>query len=88
LAQPFLKNGRPVLTSGSPRVSLIECVVQNSINILDFGMNIEESVHVPRFGGADNHDFDKLIIEAYMGDNLISSLRYSGFNLSVVKPWN
>ncbi|WP_222434297.1 gamma-glutamyltransferase [Luteimonas wenzhouensis] len=40
----------PVIASGSPSVSLVACVLQNLVNLMDFGMDIEASVHQPRFG--------------------------------------
>ncbi|WNE95380.1 gamma-glutamyltransferase [Streptomyces luomodiensis] len=46
----IFRNGSPVVVSGSPSVSLVSCVLQNLVNILDFGMTIEESVQAPRFG--------------------------------------
>src|SRR5690606_19899120 len=45
-----LRDGRPVIVSGSPSVSLVACVLQNLVNLMDFGMDIEASVHQPRFG--------------------------------------
>ncbi|MER7409434.1 gamma-glutamyltransferase [Streptomyces cacaoi] len=45
-----LRDGNPVLVSGSPSVSLVANVLQNLVNILDFGMSIEDSVRAPRFG--------------------------------------
>lgn len=45
-----LQGGRPVVVSGSPSVSLVANVLQNLVNLLDFGMDIEESVAAPRFG--------------------------------------
>ncbi|KDN18564.1 gamma-glutamyltransferase [Amycolatopsis rifamycinica] len=45
-----LRNGTPVLASGSPSVSLVACVLQNLVNIVDFGLPIEDSVAAPRFG--------------------------------------
>src|SRR5690606_38376526 len=37
----------PVIASGSPSVSLVACVLQNLVNLMDFGMDIEASVHQP-----------------------------------------
>lgn len=42
-----LRNGVPVLASGSPSVSLVACVLQNLMNIIGFGLPIEESVAAP-----------------------------------------
>jgi len=50
-----LKDGTPVVVSGSPSVSLVACVLQNLVNLVDFNMSIEESVAQPRFG-ARPHD--------------------------------
>lgn len=47
----IFKNGRPVLVSGSPSVGLLQNIVQNTMNILDIGIPIGESVLRPRFGG-------------------------------------
>lgn len=84
----FLKDGKPVLVSGSPSVSLTECIVQNSINILDFGLDIETSVHKPRFGGSSMNNFLALMIERDMGDKTIDRLRKEGAAIEVVNPWN
>lgn len=45
-----LRDGRPVIVSGSPSVSLVANVLQNLVNLVDFGMSIEDSVRAPRFG--------------------------------------
>lgn len=45
-----LKDDKPVIVSGSPSVSLVSCVLQNLVNLMDFDMDIETSVHQPRFG--------------------------------------
>lgn len=45
-----LDGGRPLLACGSPSVSLVACVLQGVINVLDFGLPIEEAVAAPRFG--------------------------------------
>lgn len=44
------RDGEPVIVSGSPSVSLVACVIQNLVNLMDFGMSVAESVHQPRFG--------------------------------------
>jgi len=44
------QHGRPVLACGSPSVSLVACVLQGVVNVLDFGMPIERAVQAPRFG--------------------------------------
>lgn len=51
----LLRDGKPVLVGGSPSVSIVACCLQNVVNIVDFGMSVEESVAAPRFG-ARPHD--------------------------------
>ncbi|MCR3720115.1 MULTISPECIES: gamma-glutamyltransferase [Prauserella salsuginis group] len=46
----LLSAGRPVLASGSPSVSLVACLLQNLVHLVDFGLPIEEVVAMPRFG--------------------------------------
>jgi gamma-glutamyltranspeptidase/glutathione hydrolase len=45
-----LRDGVPVVASGSPSVSLVACVLQNLVHLLDFGLPIEQVVALPRFG--------------------------------------
>jgi gamma-glutamyltranspeptidase/glutathione hydrolase len=47
-----LHDGKPLMASGSPSGSLLQNIVQNYTNMLDFGMDIEESSNRPRFGNA------------------------------------
>ena len=84
----FVKDGKPVLASGSPSVSLTENIVQNSINLLDFGLDIETSVHKPRFGGSSMTRQGYLMVEADMGTHTIDHLRANDFSIEVVNPWN
>lgn len=79
-----LKDGRPVLTSGSPSVSLVQNVVQNTVNILDFGLDIETSVHRPRFGSTTEHGH---LIEADIDESLRDDVAARGLKLDVVAPW-
>lgn len=45
-----LEEGRPVIVAGSPSVSLVACILQNLVNLMDFGLSVEQSVMQPRFG--------------------------------------
>lgn len=47
----FTREGKPLLAGGSPSVGLIPTCVSNILNIADFGLDIETSVHRPRVGG-------------------------------------
>lgn len=91
----IFKDGRPVLTAGSPSMSLVANVVQNTVNILDFGMDIEQSVHQPRFGGQSDSStfFDPgsaavTLIEADVDETLRREVARRGIGLDVCNPWN
>ena len=45
-----VRDGAPVVVCGSPSVSLVACVLQGLVRILDFGEPIERAVALPRFG--------------------------------------
>ena len=45
-----LRNGRPVFTAGSPSVSAVQNVLQNTMNVLEWGVDPGESVQQPLFG--------------------------------------
>jgi gamma-glutamyltranspeptidase/glutathione hydrolase len=84
----IFKNGRPLLASGSPSVGLLANIMQNTINILDFGMSVEESVHLPRFGGRSSTDPRRTMIEADFDERLRQEVTTRGVPLDVVNPWN
>jgi len=83
----FLKDGKPVLASGSPSVSLTENIVQNSTAILDFGLDIETSVHKPRYGGALLSNLQSLTVEQGMAPGTAEYARKSGAVIEEVSPW-
>jgi gamma-glutamyltranspeptidase / glutathione hydrolase len=89
----IFKNGAPVLAAGSPSVGLIQNIVQNTLNILDFGMDIDESVHTPRFGGPTMDAFldprpGTYYCEADIDESLRKQVAERGINFDVVNPWN
>lgn len=84
----FLKNGKPVLASGSPSVGLLANILQNTVNILDFGIPIDESVHRPRFGGQSYTQPGAIMIEADIDEALRKELVARGMTLEVTNPWN
>ena len=84
----FTRDGRPVLASGSPSVSLTENIVQNSVNLLDFGLDLETSVHKPRFGGSSMSVPGALMLEADLDGEPASLLRETGATVEIVNPWN
>ncbi|MEE8537107.1 MAG: gamma-glutamyltransferase, partial [Acidobacteriota bacterium] len=79
-----LRSGRPVLASGSPSVSLVANILQNTVNVLDFGMAPEESTHRPRFGRWRAGGF---LIEADLYERMGEELEDRGLSLNRVSPW-
>jgi gamma-glutamyltranspeptidase/glutathione hydrolase len=91
----IFKEGRPLLTAGSPSQGLIQNIVQNTVNILDFGVDIETSVHLPRFGGPTVTAFlsgalnnPTYSCEADIDESLRKEVTDRGIHFDVVNPWN
>lgn len=83
----IFKGGKPLLASGSPSASLVMCILQNVVNILDFKMPIEESVHRPRFGAIHRPEGGNMI-EADIDERLRQKmLDMGGVQLDPVSPW-
>lgn len=86
-------NGRPLLASGSPSQSLLACVLQNVVNMVDFGIDIEESVHRPRFGGPSLSSMlmggpPATMIEADIDPAIRDEVAKRGVPTDIVNPWN
>ena len=79
---------RPVLASGSPSVSLLQNILQNTTNILDFGIPIGESVNRPRFGGGSYTSPGKLLVEVDLDETIRTAAAKRGIAWDVVNPWN
>jgi len=79
-----LRSGKPVLASGSPSVSLVANILQNTVNVLDFGISPEESTHRPRFGSWRDGGF---LIEADLYERMGEELEHRGLSLNRVSPW-
>jgi gamma-glutamyltranspeptidase/glutathione hydrolase len=90
----IFRDGKPVLTAGSPSVGLIQNIVQNTVNILDFGLDIEDSIHRPRFGGTSMASMvnpaaaPAYYIEADFEESLRDEVQSRGIALDVCNPWN
>ena len=91
-----LEDGVPVLTAGSPSQGLIQNIVQNTVNVLDFGVDVETSVHTPRFGGPRSIEgllggvqgAPAYACEADLDEALRDEVGRRGIQLDVVNPWN
>jgi gamma-glutamyltranspeptidase/glutathione hydrolase len=88
----IFKDGKPVLTAGSPSIGLIQNIVQNTVNMLDFDVDIETSVHTPRFGAPDYAAPPgappAYNIEVDIDEAIRAAVIARGLNLNVVNPWN
>ena len=85
----ILKGGRPVLASGSPSGSLLQNIVQNATNILDFSVPIEDSVNRPRFGNAYTAAGGLfLAVEADFRKDVRDAAIVKGLALATVNPRN
>ncbi len=84
----LFKDDKPILASGSPSVSLLQNILQNTVNILDFGIPIEESVHRPRFGGSSLTTPGAMLIEADIKEDVREAAAARGIRFDVANPWN
>jgi gamma-glutamyltranspeptidase/glutathione hydrolase len=78
-----LKDGKPVLVTGSPGGSrIISTVLQVVVNVLDYHMDVEDAVAAPRL----HHQWlpDEVRIEHGFPDDVIAALRAMGH--TVVEP--
>ena len=84
----IFKDEKPVLVSGSPSISLLQNIIQNTVNILDFDIPIEEAVNRPRFGGKSPRIEGAYIIEADLKEKVRERAAEKGLRFEVVNPWN
>lgn len=84
----IFKNKQPTLASGSPSISILPNIIQNTTNILDFNIPIEESVNRPRFGGRSLTIPGAGVIEADFNEEIRKQVEEKGVRFEVVNPWN
>ncbi|MYF77514.1 MAG: gamma-glutamyltransferase [Acidobacteria bacterium] len=84
----IFRGNRPVMASGSPSVSLLQNVLQNSLNVLQFGVPVGDSVNRPRFGGPSLTVPGAVLIEADFPEKIREKVAARGINFDVVNPWN
>lgn len=78
-----LKDGAPVLALGSPGgPTIINSVLEVLVNVLDFGMNVQDAVNWPRF----HHQWmpDELRMEAGYSPDTIALLEKRGYTIKPV----
>ncbi len=82
------RNGKPMLASGSPSVSLLQNIVQNTTNMIDFGIPIHESVNRPRFGNAYSSAGSFPAVEVDLNEDVRNAAIARGLPIQAVNQWN
>lgn len=81
----FHKNGKPELIVGSPgSFGILQSVPQVAMNVVDFGMNIQDAISAPRFRWKDelgSVPAKELIIETRIPEKTLQELRNMGYVL-------
>ena len=80
-----LKEGKPFLVLGAPGGStIITAVLQVMVNVIDFGMNIQDAIDFPRI----HHQWkpDRLDIERGISPDTIVLLKKAGYPIEETKP--
>ncbi len=80
-----LKEGKPFLVLGAPGGSrIITAVLQVMLNVIDFGMNIQDAIDFPRV----HHQWkpDHLDIEHGVSPDTIALLKKAGYSIEEDKP--
>lgn len=81
----LFRNGRPALAMATPSRSLMECLLQGTANVVEYGMNLKETVQAPRFGHP--HPGMKAIeIEGDFDEQVLQGLAAKGHDLFRVSP--
>jgi gamma-glutamyltranspeptidase/glutathione hydrolase len=79
-----VKDGRPFMVTGSPGgPRIITTTLQSILNVVDYGMDVQEAVSAPRF----HHQWipDRLVVEPAIPVDVIEALRSRGHHVEVSK---
>jgi len=80
-----LKDGKPFLVLGAPGGStIITAVLQVMLNVMDFGMNVQDAIDFPRI----HHQWkpDALGFERGVSPDTIALLKKAGYSIEEAKP--
>jgi gamma-glutamyltranspeptidase/glutathione hydrolase len=78
------KDGKPFMVTGSPGgPRIITTTLLSILNVVDYGMDVQEAVSAPRF----HHQWvpDRLVVEAAVPVDVIEALRSRGHQVEVSK---
>jgi gamma-glutamyltranspeptidase/glutathione hydrolase len=84
------KDGRPVLVGGTPGAHWqVQTNLQMLVNILEFGMDVQQAVESPRFTFGDQLSLGSLKgrIESRIGHDVAEALNDRGHDFEIVGPW-
>jgi gamma-glutamyltranspeptidase/glutathione hydrolase len=77
----LVKDGKPIMVTGSPGgPRIISTTLLTILNIIDYGMNVQEAVAAPRF----HHQWipDKLFLEPEFSSDVVTALEARGHTVS------
>ena len=80
-----LKDGKPFLALGAPGGSrIITAVMQVMLNVMDFGMNVQDAIDFPRV----HHQWkpDRLDFERGISPDTLALLKKAGYHIEEAKP--
>jgi len=79
------KDGKPVFAVGSPSISCVTNILQNTINMFEHGMTLDESVRQPMFG-APWFPSRRAMIEGDFPEAVYTHLRSRGMGYRRISP--
>lgn len=78
----LLKDGEPVLSIGTPGAGrIVSTMVQLLVNLVDYGMSLQEAIEAPRFYARDTEA--NLHVESRMPAPVLAELEAMGYTLEV-----
>lgn len=87
------KDGKPYFVGGSPgSYGILQTVPQVLMNLLEFGMNVQDAIGAPRFRWNDDVDAklpaESVAMETRVPAEVIKGLRARGYNIELVGDWS
>jgi len=85
-----LKDGRPVLTLGSPGgTRIFPTLSQIILNLVEFGMSLDEAIEAPRFfTSSANGRPGVLAVEPRISESVLKALEQMGHTISLKEPYD
>ncbi len=81
-----MKDGKPAMAIASPSRSFFSTILMNTVNVLEYGMDLWDSVNQPLFG-APGPTYPGEEIETSFGEDLIKQIEKRGMRVMRVAPW-